>query len=112
MNRREASRSQHLSRVVLVLALVSSVALFGACSSSKGTKTQAKPPVTTPARSKLVLWRQCLVRHGGKRGKAAPVSAKAQLKRQQLVKALQKSKALRLKVAAQLLKAPPGVEKT
>lgn len=91
-----------------MFALVSSVALFDACSSSSGTK--ARQPSTAASRpSNLVRWRQCLVRHGATLPAKHPI--KPTFTRAQLVRALRKNKALRLKFAAALLKAPPGFAK-
>ena len=78
-----------------------------ACSSSSGKKTNGKPKA--PAVTALVRWKQCLARHGVKLP-TAQHTKKANFTRAQLVKALRRSKALRAKFAAALLRTPPGIQ--
>jgi hypothetical protein len=104
---RSTSRSMRLSRFTLVVVLVASLALLGACSS--GSKKKGSTTGNNNARTALapsVRWRQCLARHGVK-VKAPPAHAK--FTRQQLGAALKKSKKLRLRFVAALLKPPKGV---
>ena len=95
-------------RMLIVLALLASLVFFDACSSS-GTAAR-KQTAAARATPNLVRWRQCLVRHGAKL--TARKAVKAKFTRAQLVRALRKNKTLRLKFAAALVKAPPGVEVT
>ena len=99
-------RTTGLGRLLIAVVLVASLTLLTACSSS-GKK--ADPPAKPPAQTALVRWKQCLARHGV-RIPAAQHTKKANFTRAQLVRALRRSKTLRAKFAAALLRTPPGVQ--
>lgn len=108
MDVRTTSRTKRAPRFTLVVVLVASLALLGACSS--GSKKGSPAGRTKNARTAvapIVRWHQCLARHGVHVKKQ---TAKAKFTRQKLAAALKKSKKLRLKFTAALLKPPTGIQ--